>query len=214
VCTFIAFAIRVVQRLSRTLIQLNVATRAHHGIADAPWLELMSPTVDKPRYVAHLLKVYGFEAPLESAFRYTPGLTALIGLRARVRTGLLAQDLMRLGMAASQIAQLPQRFVTFGSAAEALGWMYVVERTALLHGNLRRHLAHRLPETGLATSYLSAYDDQIGMRWSELGCAFDTIAPAPSMVRQIIRAAHQAFVAMHVWFTDAVVSPVKQAMAT
>ena len=93
------------QRLSRTLIHLNVVTREHHAAADAPWLELMGATVGQRAYTAHLIKVYGFEAPLESAFHYTPGLAALVDLRARMRAGLIVQDLMRLGLGPARIAQ-------------------------------------------------------------------------------------------------------------
>src|SRR5215831_17007887 len=184
------------QRLSRTLIHLNVVTREHHGAADAPWLDLMVPTIGKPAYTAHLIKVYGFEAPLEAAFRYTPGLAALVDLRVRMRSGLVAQDLMRLGLGPSRITQLDQRFVTFSSAAEALGWMYVAERSTLLHGAVRRHLVQRIPDAANAMSYLSAYDGVSGARWADLGNALDAVAPVPSIKRQLIRAARQGFQAL------------------
>jgi heme oxygenase len=192
----------LVQRLSRTLIRLNIATRAHHAAADAPWLDLLVPIVGKREYTAHLIKVYGFEAPLEAAFRYTPGLSALIDLRARMRIGLLAQDLLRLGMTASQIAQLPQRFETFTSIGEALGWMYVIERSTLLHGGVRRYLTTQLPEVASATGYLSAYDGSATVRWSELGDAVDTLAETPALTQLCVRAAHQAFRAQREWFFD------------
>lgn len=204
-----------VQRLSRTLIQLNIATRPHHVDADRPWLDLMGPAVDRARYMALLILVYGFEAPLDSAFRYTPGLSALIDLRGRMRTGLLAQDLMRLGMSASQIAQLPQRFMTFSSAAEALGWMYVVERATLVQGTARRHLIQRIPELISATTYLEAYDGVTGLRWSELGSAFDAVTTAPSVTHQLIRAAADGFRAMREWFHAVAVAPrLKHSLAT
>jgi heme oxygenase len=188
------------QRLSRTVIQLNMATRAHHIEADAPWLDLMVPTIGKHGYLNHLLKVYGFEAPLEAAFRYTPGLSALLDLRSRTRSGLIAQDLMRLGMSAVRLAELPQRFTTFASPAEALGWMYVVERSTLLHGGVRRYVTQHVPDASDATSYLAAYDGATGVRWSELGGAFDAISPSPTITRQIVRAANSGFRALCDWF--------------
>jgi heme oxygenase len=193
------------QRLSRTVIQLNMATRSHHVEADAPWLDLMVPTTGKHRYLNHLLKVYGFEAPLEAALRYTPGVGALVDLRARMRSGLIAQDLIRLGVSASRLADLPQRFVTFAGPAEALGWMYVIERATLLHGSIRRYLIQHIPGAEEATSYLAAYDGEAGQRWRELGSAFDAISPSPVVTRQIISAAHAGFHALCEWFraTDA-----------
>jgi heme oxygenase len=191
------------QRLSRTLIHLNVATREHHAAADAPWLDLMVPTASTRAYTRHLIRVYGFEAPLESAFRYTPGLAALIDLRARMRAGLIVQDLMRLGLGPARIAQLDQRFVTFSTPAEALGWMYVAERSTLLHGAVRRYLTQHLPDIALASAYLSAYG-VAGARWSELGDALDATAQVPLVKSQLIRAAHQGFVALCEWYQDGV----------
>ncbi|HEY0191894.1 MAG TPA: biliverdin-producing heme oxygenase [Kofleriaceae bacterium] len=200
--------------MSRTLIQLNLATRPHHAEADQHWLDLMAPSVNRERYEALLVLVYGFEAPLDSAFRYTPGLSSLVELRGRTRTGLLAQDLMRLGLTASQIAQLPQRFTTFSSAAEALGWMYVFERATLVHGSTRRHLLQRMPDLTCATSYLEAYDSITSLRWGELGSALDAVATTPSVTRQLIRAATDGFRAMRDWF-HAVAAPwIKQPIAT
>jgi heme oxygenase len=188
------------RQLSRTLIQLNLATREHHVAADAPWLELMVPTVTKWQYIEHLIKVYGFEASLEAALRYTPGLNALIDLRPRIRAGLLVQDLMRLGLGAGRIAMLDQRFMTFSSTIEALGWMYVAERATLLHGALRRYLTLRIPELGSATSYLSVYDGVAGDRWSDLGDALETVAHAPAGKHQLIHTANQGFLALCAWF--------------
>jgi heme oxygenase len=191
-----------VQRLSRTLLQLNIATRKHHDAADAPWLGLMVPSVDQRQYMDHLIRIFGFEAPLESALRYTPGLNALIDLRARTRTGLLAQDLMRLGMSASQIAKLPQRFIAFSDACDALGWMYVVERSALRHGGVLRYLVEHIPEVNRASSYLAAYDAATGNRWSELGTALDVVGESTATIFQVALAANQGFQAMREWFRD------------
>lgn len=188
------------QRLSQTLIQLNLSTREYHLAADAPWLDLLVPTVSRRRYIEHLIKVYGFEAPLEAALRYTPGLSALVDLRPRVRAGLIVQDLMRLGLGAGRIATLGQRFMTFSSTIDALGWMYVAERATLLHGAVRRYLTLRLPELGGATSYLAACDGAAGDRWSDLGNALETVAHAPPARHQVIRAANQGFLTFCDWF--------------
>lgn len=189
------------QRLSRTIIQLNIATRGHHAAADAPWLDLMAPDVTADRYLRQLVKVYGFEAPIEAAFRYTPGFSGLVDLRARNRSGLLVQDLLRLRMSAARLADLPQRFTTFATAADALGWMYVVERATLLHGSVRRYLLQRQPDLAEATSYLSAYDGATGLRWAELGSALDAVATSPELTHDILRAANHGFRALRDWFS-------------
>jgi heme oxygenase len=196
-CTVVS---RPVQQFSRTLIQLGLATQELQVAADAPWLELLVPTVTKRRYIEQLIKVYGFEAPLEAALRYTPGLSALVNLRPRVPAGLIAQDLMRLGLGAGRIAALGQRFVTFSSTIEALGWMYVAERATLLHGAVRRYLRSHLPDLDGATSYLAAREGIAGTRWSNLGDALEVVSDAPPAKQQLVCAAHQGFLAFCEWF--------------
>jgi len=188
------------QRLSRTLIQLNLATRDHHVAADTPWLELLVPQVTRRQYIAQLIKVYGFEAAMEAALRYTPGLSALVDLRPRVRAGRIVQDLIRLGLGAGRIATLGQRFMTFSSTTEALGWMYVAERATLLHGAVRRYLTLHIPDLGGAISYLAAYDGVAGDRWSDLGNALESVAHTPAAKQQLVRAANQGFLAFCAWF--------------
>ena len=67
-------------------------------------------------------------------------------------------------------------------------------------GTIRRYLTLRVPELGIATSYLSAYDGVAGDRWSELGIALETVAHAPPTKHQLVRAANQGFRAFCEWF--------------
>jgi heme oxygenase len=185
--------------LSRTLIQLNLATREFHDRADAGWLELRSLTVGPQQYIDQLIKVYGFEAPLEAALRYTPGVAALVDLRPRMRAGLIVQDLVRLGMTPGRIAALPQRFLSFASVAEALGWLYVAERATLVHGSIRRYLMVRIPDAARASAYLSAYDGVAAQRWSDFGVALEAVAQDATVRRELLRAAGEGFVALCAW---------------
>jgi heme oxygenase len=191
------------QRLSRTLIQLNLATRGFHTRADAGWLGLRSPTLDAQQYMDQLVKVYGFEAPLEAALRYTPGVAALVDLRSRMRAGLIVQDLVRLGMTPGRIAALPQRFLSFATAAEALGWLYVAERATLIHGSIRRYLMVRIPDAARASAYLSAYDGVAAQRWSDFGTALEVVAQDTAVRRELLRAAGEGFAALCAWLAAA-----------
>src|SRR5262245_27053134 len=118
---------------SRMLMQLNIETRVHHSAIDSTWLDVMSPHLAATHYTRLLARAYGFEAPLEAALAYTRGLGTLIDLRERARAGLLAQDLLALGLSPAQVTDLPQctELAPFRSAFEALGWMYVAERATL-----------------------------------------------------------------------------------
>src|SRR5438874_144526 len=87
-------------RRSNMLIQLDVATRVHHPEADARWLDLTLPGATREQYLMQLVKVYGFEAPLESTLAYTPrrALRAYVPRAPRARAGLIVQDLLALGL--------------------------------------------------------------------------------------------------------------------
>ena len=186
---------------SPMLMRLNMETRREHSRADQPWLELMGGEVTRDRYLEHLVALYGFEAPFEAAIALTPGVGDHLQLRQRSRSGLIVQDLLALGLTPSRIARLPQcnLMMPFRDPAEALGWMYVVERATLLHDAVRRYLEDRLPLAG-ACGYLSAYDGVAGTRWQELGRALDDVATVPAAPEHIIAATRNAFACHHDWF--------------
>ena len=193
--------LRSVEQASNTLLRLNLETRAYHALADENWLALLREGITRLEYTRCLASIYGFEAPLEAALAYTPNLKLVIDLRGRFRAGLIVQDLLALGLRAGEITDLPQclPMAPFRSPIEALGWIYVVERSTLLHDPVRRHIAGRLPEVGVASAYLSAYGGVAGARWSELGHILDRAAPTDDMVHDLVIAAHAGFRALIAW---------------
>lgn len=173
------------------LARLDAETRPYHASADELWRELMEGGATPAAYMHQLVRVYGFEAPLEAALAYTPGLSQLIDIRSRVRSGLIARDLLALGISAAKIAELPQRLLApFATVAEAFGWLYVSERAALLHEPVRRHLAARSPRLAGATSYLAAAGPA---RWEQLAEAMEPFARTRAVQRQILGGAHDGF---------------------
>jgi heme oxygenase (biliverdin-IX-beta and delta-forming) len=183
------------------LTRLNLETRALHPDADALWVELLSPDPTLDEYRSTLVAAYGFEAPVEAALALTPGVNAALPLRPRARTGLLVQDLLTLGYSPAAIARLPQccRIVPYRDVAEALGWLYVIERATLLHDTARRHLELALPAAAQALCFLRAYEGYTGMRWQELGTALDRAATSEDIEDQIIAAARDAFATQQHW---------------
>jgi heme oxygenase len=181
------------------LLQLNRATRRWHPDADDPWLQLLRPAVTRAEYLEQLQRMYGFEAPLEGACQYTPKLASSIEVRHLRRAGLLAQDLLALGMRPSELAALPQCFsiTPFKHLEEALGWLYVVERTTLLYDQIFRHLVHRLPEVEPACAYLSMFDAPSSAHWERFGRTLDRFV---SRAPEVIAAAHAGFECMVDWF--------------
>jgi heme oxygenase len=176
------------------LARLNLETQAFHALADEGWRSLLTPEITTARYIDQLVRVYGFEGPLEAALAYTPNLELVLDVHKRYRAGFIAQDLIGLGMRPSEVARLPQQTIApFASPLEALGWMYVAERATPLHDEVRRYINVRLPEAKQACVYLSANDGHVGARWHSLGIALDRGARTQRMADEIISGAHAGF---------------------
>ena len=146
------------------------------------------------------MQAYGFEAPLEAALAYTPVLGSLIDLRRRSRSGFIAQDLLTLELHPGQVSMIPQCMIApFRGVAEALGWIYVLERGSLVHRSVRGQLVARLPSVGDACTYLGAaraFEDS----WDELGRTLESIAHVAAIEHQILSSAHDAFRRSADWF--------------
>lgn len=183
------------------LARLEHETRGQHAEVDVYWLDLMASGVTREHYRALLVRLYGFEAPLESALAYTPNLI-VADRRERALSGLLAQDLLALGLSPARITALPQcpDIGPFSDPAEALGWKYVMERPAQLHGAIKRNLVSRLADIANACSYLSAFDGIALGRWHQLGVLLDEVATRPGAAERIIECARTAFATMSEWF--------------
>ena len=183
------------------LLRLNEVTEPHHERADAPWLALLAPDVRREAYIRQLVATYGFEAPIESALSYTKGLCAVVKLRERARSGLIAQDLLVLGLTPTEVTELRQCFsiASFEDIGEALGWLYVVERAALHHEKVRRNISQRIPSARKATSFLAAAGSIAGRRWQALGMVIDKYATTTLIADRIVTAADNAFRRLHLW---------------
>ena len=185
---------------STGLFRLNLETRAFHDGAAEGWLGLLRSSVTRSDYVARLVTTYGFEAPLEAAFAYTPSLKLFVDLRQRSRAGLIAQDLLALGLRAGELSSLPQCLIApFSGPIEALGWLYVSERTTLLHERVRNHLLERLPDAHEACAYLRSYEGVVNARWNQLGHAIDHAVRTEPHTNDLIATAKAAFRLMADW---------------
>ena len=184
------------------LMKLNMATRQWHADVDDPWLDLLRPNVSRADYFGQLVRTYGFVAPIESACMYTPRLDHVIDMHQLTRAGLIAQDLLALGLTPAQVATIPQcdTITTYSDVAEALGWLYVVERATLLQDGIRRHLLGVLPELSQACAYLSAYDGRAIDHWTAFGHQLDEVATDTAIQDAIIAAAYAGFACVRQWF--------------
>jgi heme oxygenase len=191
-----------VEQVGTLLMKLNLATRQFHADVDEPWLALLDPKVGVADYLNLLVRTYGVIAPFESACRYTTGIGRVVDHHYLQRAGLIAQDVMSLGLTPMQVAVIPTcpELTIFSSVAEALGWLYVVERSTLLQDGLRRHLVECLPQVEGATAYLAAYDGRTNEHWLKLGHLLDAAAHDPAVEAEVVTAATNAFAICRGWF--------------
>jgi heme oxygenase len=183
-------------------LRLSLATREAHADVDERWLELLRPNVAVGDYLGQLVRVYGLVAPFESACRYTPGIEAHLDVRQSSRAGLVAKDLLSLGLTPSQVSSIPScpAITTFRSVAEAFGWLYVVERSTLLQDGIRRHLLNHLPQVHHAVSYLTTYDGRVADHWQTFGASLDQVGATEELAQQVLAATHEGFAAARSWF--------------
>lgn len=190
-------------------MRLNMATRPSHAEVDEAWLDLLRLDVCRADYLAQLVRTYGFVAPFESACKYTPHLERDINLRQISRAGLIAQDLLSLGLTPSQVAHIPQctSITTFRNVAEALGWLYVIERSTLLSDGIRRHLLRHVFDIESACAYLSMNEGTVSEHWSAFGRQLDRVGAKPEAANEVIAAAHAGFECVKNWFRGATANP-------
>jgi heme oxygenase len=175
------------------LERLDKQTAVHRCVADADRLALTDNPATEQRYTSYLVRTYGFQAPLESAFAIMPELAAHVDLSHRVWSGVLASDLVALGFPIEQILDAPVRpRAPFRTLTEALGWLYVAEQTRNGHQLLRHYLATKLTRLSRVACVARVTKAQ----WIELAGALDRALPTEALEQAIV----DAFEAQHRWF--------------
>ena len=180
------------------LVRIEEETRHHHGVADGHRLALLEVTSESA-YGAFLARIAGFERSVEVAFANAPGIDPTLA-GSHLRTDhLLAADLPALGVGLEVVLDRP----TFCDAAEALGWLYVLQRNTLVHGLIARQLARTLSDTtARAARYLTVFEGNAGARMFELGMVLDRAANRSAIADRIVAATHEAFRVQRMWYTS------------
>lgn len=180
---------------------LDRETRALHAEADGAWHRLLRDDgVTREEYVHQLTVTYGFECPFEAECSHTPGLGQMIDLRGRSRSMLITQDLLALGRTEDEVKAVPcYAFAPFQDPAEALAWIYAVERPTLIHGEICDRLTSRFGDLWRATSYLNAFESKTSKRRAELGIVLDRLCVSDTICKRVIEAARAGFHALIEW---------------
>ena len=184
------------------LTRVDDQTSAHGADADAQRLALLAAPANVETYRGFLIRLFGFEAPVEVSLQMTAYLTDVIDLRARLHTRLLRSDLAALGIVDSATISRCPSIPRFASVLEALGWMYVIERGRMLHSILHRHLVQNLPTLAQSAATYLASERSAARRMRELGATLDSVVRSDRDVDVVLHAAHGAFRTQAHWYSD------------
>jgi heme oxygenase (biliverdin-IX-beta and delta-forming) len=180
--------------------RLGRETDALHAEAEAELITLrgLATSADYRRFVE---RTFGFVAPLEQSLWATPGLDRLVDMRRFRKHVMLRADLQGFGLKHDEIDALPCCEVPcFESPDIALGWAYIVERSALAHVSLFRHLASVMPgAVAYTATYLRAHQGAAGEHWRRFVAAIDAVATDADKADALITAAKVAFRARRRW---------------
>ena len=181
------------------LDRIAIATGAEHAIADGDRAALLVPA-SAASYRRYLAAIFAFESRVETSLAQVHELTIKF-LVSHLRSGRLAQDLFALGIDPLERLILARSIAVpkFASPAEAIGWLFVIERHALAHAELRARLASLIPdEIRVGGSYLATTPHR-----GELASLLERRLTTPELVATAVDAAHAAFSAQHAWLAEA-----------
>lgn len=173
------------------LVRLALDTSIHHQQADDDRLSAIEIRSGHA-YCTFLQRVYGFEAAVEAAIAGT-GIEPMF-THGRFKADHLRSDLAALG---ARVPDLPRAEIAIRHPAQAMGWLFVLERHTLLSGLVRRHIQRTLGEPPV--DYLSAYGETPGIRFRALGEALGIYAQRHTP-RAIVAGASEAFRAQRSWY--------------
>jgi heme oxygenase len=182
---------------SPMLTRLALETCEHHDRADqVRYGPMATPTL--AGYRTFLARVSVFEFAVEAALVRQLALPA--GLLHRViKSGGCTDDLLWLGPTPESIAIAAKacHVPRMTDVAQALGWIYMLERNRLGSDDVLAAVQRSLPHAyQTASRYLRACSEHQEERWCELGTYLERSEPA-----RVIVAARQAFERHHRWYT-------------
>ncbi|TDH58715.1 biliverdin-producing heme oxygenase [Dankookia rubra] len=184
---------------------LRAATDPIHArLHDLPGFRALAEgRLDRAAYADLLCRLLGFHRAVEAALDAAPSLAPWgIDVAARRRAWLIEADLQSLGAApcpVASIAPLPP----LGSAARALGCLYVTEGSTLGGRHLARALDGLLPPGRTGRRFLLGHGDAHAAMWRACCQALEACGADPARRAAMLTAAAATFAAFEAWFTPA-----------
>ncbi len=184
--------------------RLKRDTQIHHEQIEQI-IDLPSRLRSREAYRAVLVQFYGFYAPLEASLCRVEGLAlAVSDVAARLKTDLIARDLVALGVSAHELPTLPRcsDLPALPDVAHALGCLYVLEGASLGGQIIARQLAAGPGVTAdSGGAFFSGYGPETGQMWRSFGIGLAAYATTPECEARIVTAARETFRAFERWLT-------------
>ena len=180
---------------------LRQATEAIHArLHGLPALQALAEgRIDREGYVALLRRMLGFHRAVEAALAAAPSLAAWgIDIAERRRAWLIEADLAFLGAAPGPAGRAP--LPPLGTAARALGCLYVTEGSTLGGRQLARALDGLLPPGEAGRRFLLGHAARHGALWRACCAALERCGAEPARQGEMLEAATQTFAAFEAWF--------------
>lgn len=185
---------------------LRRETRFHQCVSDADRIALTGRPPTLTGYVSYLAKMYGYEAPLESALSVAPDLAKHLDVSNRMKAATLGTDLVALGFPPANLLALPVcAFEPLRSLPQALGWLFVSEKNRTGHQLFRTYLSHELPAVldGSTPGITRTSADD----WRQFERVLEGIVTRDSRaLDKVIEAAIEAYDCQHYWFCPGILS--------
>ena len=173
----------------------------HARLHDLPgFRSLAEGRLDRAGYAALLRRMLGFHRAVEAALDAAPSLAPWgIDVAERRRAWLIEADLQALGAAGGglpALAPLPP----LGSAARALGCLYVTEGSTLGGRQLARALDGLLPPGPEGRRFLLGHGEAHAAMWRACCQALEACGADPARRAAMLAAAAATFAAFEAWF--------------
>lgn len=187
------------------LSALKSATKDRHDALEATPLlaRLAAPDLTRPEYITAVRRLGGFHAAAEERLSGF-GHNMPLNLDARRKAHLAVRDLRDLGLDAEDNSALST--CPFApdpvSIHAAFGVLYVLEGATLGGRVLVRHLRQSIGVDGArGASFFHPYGQQTGVMWRDFCRATERAARGDDSRVRMVRAAQDAFDAMHRWIS-------------
>ena len=172
----------------------------HARLHDLPGFRALAEgRIDRAGYAALLRRMLGFHRAVEAALDAAPFLAPWgIDVAERRRAWLIEADLLALGQPAGPPALAP--LPPLGSAAGALGCLYVTEGSTLGGRQLARALDGLLPPGPEGRRFLLGHGEAHAAMWRACCQALEACGAEPGPRAEMLAAAAATFAAFEAWF--------------